>query len=106
MDCNFCQGIKDIPVMDTGSPDVKDMLNNDEPFVLDDVENYHNGKVTFQDLKQMFEVNTKQLDDAVCNIKKNTEFETVSEFFKKVPDETTMNNKNISIEWYAYILKL
>ena len=86
------------------SPDVADMIAGDEPFVLNDVANYHDAKVTFQDLKQMFEKNPKELDEAVCDIKK-ADYKSISDFFKQVPDEQIMNEKNISIEWYAILLR-
>ncbi|XP_066912744.1 uncharacterized protein [Clytia hemisphaerica] len=97
-DCGFCQGITKIPTGVVDSPDVADMVAEDEPFVLNDVANYYDAKITFQDLKQIFEKNPKELDEAVCDIRK-ADFKSMSDFFKQIPDEQTMNEKNLSIEW-------
>ena len=101
IDCQFCQGINNITVTKVNDPEVQEMLNAEEPFLLEDVKDYYDANIGFKDLKEMFEKNPAELDDAVCNIKKAEEFKSISEFFKKVPDEKAMNDKGFSIEWYC-----
>ena len=89
-----------MPTLSVESPDIADMISESEPIVLNDVPGYFDHKVTFVDFQKMFEENRKELDEAVCKIEKNDEFEKISDFFAKI-DERTMVERNISIEWYV-----
>ena len=82
------------------------MINAEEPFLLEDVKDYHDANIGFKDLKEMFDKNPTELNDAVCNIKKSDQFKTISEFFSKVSDVKTMNEQGLSIEWYCLLFLL
>lgn len=96
-DCSYCEGISSMPSLPIDGADVDTMISESEPLILIDVPGYADCKIGFDDFQKIFKENTKDLDDAVCNIKRNT-VEKMSTFFEET-DEKKMVQQNLSIEW-------